>query len=158
MHKKFYAVVFILLNISAFAQSSYRINYQGVARDRLGEPIGSVSIGLKLELKRGNALLFSESKILTASPLGLFSTQIGNTAAGLDTISWQNGPISLQVGIDVTGGTNYTDLGSQELVYTPLAIHAKSVPASYTNWILTHPELEFPLLQEALLIRLRIKR
>ena len=51
----------------------------------------------------------------------------------------------LTVGVDTTGGTSYVSLGSQQLVSVPYAMHAESVPATYSNSILTVGKQSFTL-------------
>jgi hypothetical protein len=135
------ARIFILLQVVAgalLAQSPKLINYQGIARDGSGSPVTNRTIGIRFGLRQAAAVVFSEEQTVTTSSLGLFTTQIGREPlSDLSTLNWEAGDITLQVGIDVDGGKNYTDLGTQSLSSVPFAMHASSVPSSYTGGTLT---------------------
>jgi hypothetical protein len=148
--KKLLFIALQLLSVVLIAQSPQVINYQGIARDAAGQPIKNTVIGLKFDLRQGSATsptVFAETQTRTTNEFGLFSTQIGNaTTNGLAQINWTGGSVYLQIGIDVAGGTNYVSLGiPQQLVSVPYAMHAESVPATYTNNILTVGKQSFTL-------------
>jgi hypothetical protein len=133
------SVLLLLLTLLGFSQSPSLINYQGVARDANGNPITG-ALGLKFELRQGSAnggTVFTEQQTVTAGSLGVFNTQIGKiNGSNLSTVNWQAGTLFLEVSISLSGGT-YTSMGAQQLVSVPYALNATSVPASYTNNILT---------------------
>ena len=138
-----------LLAIGIFAQSPKLINYQGVARDGNGNAVKNKTISLKFELRQGSATagtVFSEQQLVTTNNLGLFSTQIGkNNGSGLSAINWQAGSVFLQIGLDTTNSNTYVDLGVQQLVSVPYAMHAESIPASYAGNVLTIGNKSFTL-------------
>ncbi|MBX3165513.1 MAG: hypothetical protein KF900_13640, partial [Bacteroidetes bacterium] len=128
---------------AVYAQSPAVINYQGIARDAEGVPYTNQEIALEFKFYQGSAasrtLVLSEvqNDVLT-NKLGLFSTQIGKTkTGGLSTIDWDAGDLFLEVLIDVDNGTPTTSMGLQQLVNSPFAFHASSVPTTFTNNILT---------------------
>ena len=129
----------LLLSLIGFSQAPQLINYQGVARDANGTPIVG-TIGLKFELRQGSAsspTVFAEAQTLTTGNLGVFSTQIGKVpGSNFNNVNWQSGSLFLEVSITLSGGT-YTSLGTQQLVSVPFSMLAQSVPASYTNNVLT---------------------
>src|SRR4051812_43077818 len=112
-------LLFVLSFFGVFAQAPAGINYQGIARDALGSPVVSQAIGIKFEIRQGSA---TGSVVATDSPsgvmtnsLGLFNTVIGKNGA-LSTVNWQNGPYFLEVSLDVTGGSTYVSLGTQQMM------------------------------------------
>ncbi|PBQ33421.1 hypothetical protein CNR22_17090 [Sphingobacteriaceae bacterium] len=127
----------LLLSLIGFSQAPELINYQGIARDASGAAIAG-NVDLKFDLHQGGATsptVFTEAQTVNTTSLGLFSTQIGKTS-NLGAIDWQSGSLFLEVSLRLSGGT-YTSLGTQQLVSVPFSMLAKSVPASYTNNVLT---------------------
>jgi hypothetical protein len=137
--KKILLWSFLLTTLGAFAQSPSLINYQGTARLADGTPLDNRTISIKFEILQGSASgtpVATESKTLQTNALGLFSTLIGESA-NLSTINWQGNGLFLRVGLDTSAGTSFVNVGVQQLVSVPYAIHASSVPSSYTNNILS---------------------
>ncbi len=121
----------------AFSQAPQRINYQGLARNSAGVPIVNRPLVLKFELRQGSATsatVFTEEQSVTTNSLGLFTTQIGKTTtAGLSQVNWANGPTFMQLWVDTASNGNFTDLGVQEMLSVPYALHAQSVPSAFSN-------------------------
>jgi hypothetical protein len=137
--KKILLWSFLLTTLGAFAQSPSLINYQGTARLADGTPLDNRTISIKFEILQGSASgtpVATESKTLQTNALGLFSTLIGESA-NLSTINWQGNGLFLRVGLDTSAGISFVNVGVQQLVSVPYAIHASSVPSSYTNNILS---------------------
>src|SRR4051812_12848389 len=128
-------LIFSLYLGTTFAQAPHLINYQGIARDQNGAPILSQTISIRFELIQGtisSPTVFSETQNIVTNSLGLFTTQIGKNSTGvLDTLKWNAGNFFLRIGVDVNGGSAFTDIGTQQLVSVPYAINARSVPAAY---------------------------
>lgn len=122
----------------ATAQAPQAIPYQAIARNSAGDPLISQTISLRLsirDLSAAGTILYQESHTSTTTPLGLFVTQIGQGTPLLGTfsaINWAVGSKFLQVEMDITGGTNYTDMGSSQLMSVPYALHAGS--SSDNSW------------------------
>ncbi|MDI1354625.1 MAG: hypothetical protein PSX36_06890 [bacterium] len=121
-----------------YAQAPLRINYQGVMRGSDGAPVISQSIGLKFAIYQGGnttTATYNESQgTVSTNSLGLILTQIGKNG-NLATINWQNGPFFLEVLVD--NGSSFVSMGLQEILSVPFSMHAKTVPATYTNNLLT---------------------
>lgn len=120
--------------IAGMAQSPSQINYQGVARNAAGTPLANQNIRIRLKIHdatAGGTVQYSEVRNLTTNANGLFNLVIGSTGATSTTgsfaaITWSGGPKFLQVEMDPTGGTTYTNMGTQQLVSTPYALHANT--------------------------------
>jgi len=139
--KHIFTFLLLVVSIALFSQAPSYINYQGVARNSLGDPIANTTIGVRFELLQGNAsgsVVFTEDQSIGTGTLGVFATRIGNSNPnGLNGINWKNGPYFLRVSFDPTNSQNFIALGSQQLLSVPYALMAQSVPTSYTNNILT---------------------
>jgi hypothetical protein len=121
-------ITFCCLKHSAQSPAPSKINYQGVARNSQGLPIVNQNISIVFELIPGTpsaTSVYTETQpSIQTNSLGLFATQIGKNSS-LIGFNWQNGPYFLKVSIDPAGGTNYTPLGTQQLVSVPYALYAE---------------------------------
>lgn len=112
------------------AQVPQKFNYQGVARDTKGNPLGKQTLGVKLSvLPTADATMpeYEEVQTITTNEFGLYTLQIGNGQAVTGTMSevkWESGNKYIRVSIDPRGGTNYIDAGTTQLLSVPYAIYA----------------------------------
>lgn len=132
--KKLLPLILLIVALNAKAQVPQQINYQGVARNSVGSVIPNQNITLRLSIREGNAtgtVLYRESRALRTNSFGLFVTAIGASGAtavsGVFTdINWGTGIKFLQVEIDPTGGSNFIDAGTAQLLSVPYAIYANT--------------------------------
>lgn len=130
------AVLFVSLT-SLMAQSPNMINYQGVAHNVNGTAIANQNIKVRLKIHQGTAqgtIKYSEVRSLTTDASGLFNIQIGSAGAVSTTgswaaIAWESGAKYLQVEMDATGGSNFVNMGTQQMLSVPYAQHAKQADA-----------------------------
>jgi len=134
MNKNFYtlfnafvfAVAFLVVK-QAEAQAPQKLNYQAVVRDASGKSVATGTVvSVQFIIHDGSAngtSVFTESTSATTSVDGLISLQIGSSG-NLNTINWSNGDKFLEVKIDPAGGTNYTSMGSAQLLSVPFALFA----------------------------------
>jgi hypothetical protein len=145
--KTIYTIALIVFALAGFSQAPQLINYQGIARNAQDQPIANQLLGLKFEIFQGTQTTptFTETAQVTSNATGLFTWKIGNNSAnGVSVVDWANGPQSLLVSIDVTGGTAYQAIGDKQMmVSVPYALnahYASNVPptvVNYTSGILT---------------------
>jgi hypothetical protein len=125
------AVTLLLSSLLLNAQSPAKFNYQAVARNASGNSLTNQAIGVRFtvrDLAVGGNTLYQETHNVTTNSFGLFTAVIGNgtTVSGsLTSISWISGDKFLQVEIDAAGGSNYTDMGTTQLISVPYALQAK---------------------------------
>ena len=129
-------VFFILLFLAGkdvLAQSvPAGINYQAIARNSAGSVFVNSSVGVKISILSGSstgAVLYSESHQATTNQFGLFSFKIGGgtvISGDFATIPWNNANQWVKVEVDPTGGSNYTPIGTTELLSVPYALYAQS--------------------------------
>ena len=127
-HLLIITLVFLLIGTSIFAQAPQKMSYQAVIRNTSGTLVTSSSVGMKISILQGSAtgtVIYSETQTASTNANGLVSLEIGGgtvisgTFAG---INWANGPYFIKTQTDPTGGTNYTIVGSSQLLSVPYAL------------------------------------
>ncbi|MES2286983.1 MAG: hypothetical protein V4547_14930 [Bacteroidota bacterium] len=112
------------------AQAPQGFNYQAVARNNSGVAVINQSIGLKINLRQGTAtgtITYSETHTVTSSNIGLLNLIVGGgtvVSGTFNTIDWSAGPYFIEISMDITGGTNYVLMGTQQLMSVPYALYA----------------------------------
>ncbi|HEX7846728.1 MAG TPA: hypothetical protein VF476_13080 [Chitinophagaceae bacterium] len=140
---------FLLFSFSLVAQVPEQINYQGVARNTVGNVLPNKSITVRLSVKDGTptgTAVYTETRTLTTNNFGLFTIAIGSSGAtgvtgSLSTVNWSTGSKFLQVEIDPNGGSSFINLGASQLLSVPYALFAsnagKATPAGPAGGVLT---------------------
>jgi hypothetical protein len=125
-------------------------NYSGVARNSNGQPIASTQIGVQISLLKSSAtgtLVYSENHVVNTDAFGLFNLIIGGgsiQSGSMANIAWNSDNFFVKVGLDVSGGSNFLDMGTTQLLSVPYAMHAKtaeSIVGSGSNLGKTHVEI-----------------
>ncbi len=118
--------------LTAQNQQFQAMQYQGVARDAGGAPIGNQAIGLQITLSYGLSYAYIETQTATTDAFGVFrvdigtGTQTGGTFPSFDAIDWSAASIyGIQVAFDPTGGTNYANVTGGLLRMVPFAAMAE---------------------------------
>ena len=124
-------IAFMLLAQGSFAQAPQGINYQAVARDADGNPLINQNIGVRISLNNGNGgpLVYQETHTASTNQFGLFTLVLGTGNPSGQIFSMINWPMIspwLQIEIDPSGGTNYLNMGSSQLLSVPYAFYALS--------------------------------
>ncbi len=119
------------LVLATNGQAPQGINYQAVARNAAGTPLTNHHVGLQFSVYVGaptGTAVYVESDTATTNEFGLFTTVIGGGTATTGTfvnINWgSGGNVYLNVGIDPTGGTSYTSMGTTQLQSVPYALNS----------------------------------
>ncbi|MDB4655550.1 DUF1566 domain-containing protein [Flavobacteriales bacterium] len=107
-------------------------NYSAVARDANSNPIANSTIGIQISIKVGSPLgatVYQENHFVNTDDFGLFNLIVGGGSILSGTIAdidWSLDDYYLQVGMDASGGTNFLNMGSTQLLSVPYALYAKS--------------------------------
>ena len=143
--KKYLLLCSIAFAMNVTAQSPEGINYQAVVRDALGATITNAPVGLKLALVQTSAsgtVVYEETFSSFSNDFGLVNVVFGQGTVVSGTfanVDWSAGPYFIEVAADVTGGTTYSVLGSQQLMSVPYALFTKSaetfISGDYNNLI-----------------------
>ena len=128
---KFIFLLVLMASIQAHAQVPKGINYQGVARLATGTPIADKTISIRISVLQNSAngtSEYAETHQPATNEFGLFTLVIGQgtlVTGDFDFISWANGSKWLQIEMDPEGGSNYSLIGSQQLMSVPYSYYAQ---------------------------------
>jgi uncharacterized protein (TIGR02145 family) len=120
-------VSYILLSQILLSQAPALIPYQAVARQSNGQPLDNTTLSARFTIHDESVSgpeIWQESQVISTSALGLFTAQLGLVQPLLN-IDWSNGNKFLEVEIELESG--FINLGTQQLLSVPYAIHANSV-------------------------------
>lgn len=126
-----FVAFFLLLAGEAFAQAPEAFKYQAVVRNADNSPVVEQPVGIRMSIILGpptNLIVYQELHFPTTSAIGLISLNVGEGTSLSGTfadINWGDGSYSLQVEVDVNGGTVFQPLGSSQLLSVPYALFAK---------------------------------
>ena len=131
MKRLFTFLSMMALSIMVMAQAPEKFSYQAVVRDASGNLVCNGQVGVRVSILKNSAngvSVYCETHQLTTNANGLLTMEIGggNVVGGVfSTIDWGNGPYFVKTETDVTGGSNYTLTGTQQLLSVPYALYAK---------------------------------
>jgi hypothetical protein len=125
------------------AQVPQGVGYQGVATDANGIELVNQSISIRASVLSGSAtgtVEWEETHATSTDTFGLFTLTIGqgtNTTNGLQTsfadISWGTNTHFLKIEMDVTGGSTYSNMGTNQMMSVPYALYAESANINYDS-------------------------
>ena len=127
----------IIATVLAYAQAPQGINYQAVVRDAGGNELANQAVSLRMTILENNtSTVYQETHSATTNGFGLVNLVIGQGSAiqgAFNAIDWSTGNYFAQTEVDVTGGTNYALMGSQQLMSVPYALYAESAGGGNGN-------------------------
>ena len=130
MRKLLLSMSIVLTVAFAYAQVPQGINYQAVVRDGGGNELANQAVSLRMTILQNNSTtVYQETHSATTNDFGLVNLVIGQgtaTQGAFNAIDWSTGNYFAQTEVDVTGGTNYALMGSQQLMSVPYAMYAES--------------------------------
>jgi len=122
----------LLLTAEGFSQAPGILNYQGVARNSVGNVLVNQNISLRLTIRNltaAGAVVYQESRAVTTNPFGLFNVQLGSPGASgvsgtIAGVNWAVGDKYIQVEIDPNGGSSFINIGTAQLASVPYSLFA----------------------------------
>ena len=145
--KKYITILLVLLITQIFAQAPQKMSYQAVLRNTSNTLITNAAVGMRISILQGSATgtaVYVETQNPTTNANGLVSLEIGGGTIVTGTfagINWANGSFFIKTETAPTGGTNYTIIGTTQLLSVPYALSAKtaeSIIGNNANSIYTH--------------------
>jgi hypothetical protein len=147
--KKLLLIAGIISSFLAYGQVPNQINYQGVARNSVGNVLPNRKIAIRLSIhddSPAGTVLYKETRTITTNNFGLFNVAIGstgadNTSGTVGAIDWSTGAKFIQVEIDPDGSSNFINMGAAQLLSVPYALYAgrssTGVPTGLAGGVLT---------------------
>ena len=124
----------LLMAISAIGQSPAPglFNYQGVARNSVGNVLVNKTISLRLTVHDGTPAgpsVYQETRTVTTNPFGLFNVQVGGPGASSSSgtipgVNWGVNAKYIQVEIDPNGGSTFINIGTAQIASVPYALYS----------------------------------
>ncbi len=111
-----------------FAQAPQKMSYQAVIRSSSNALITTTTISMKISILKDvptGIAWYVERHTPTTNANGLVSIEIGAGTAldgAFSDINWANGPYFIKTETDLTGGTNYTIVETNQLMSVPYAL------------------------------------
>jgi len=139
MYKLSAFLMALAISGSLYAQVPQKFNYQGIARDAKGNPMGGKTLSLKLSVlptSDASAAEYEEVQTVSTNEFGLYTLQIGNgqsLTGDMKSVKWETGNKYIRVAIDPQGGSNYVDAGTTQLLSVPYAIYADKAGMAKTS-------------------------
>lgn len=131
--KKLYLLTLFLVSTFIFSQVPKSFSYQSIIMNASGAPVVSSNVSVRISILDNSAtgtVLYSETHNKTTNAKGLVNLNIGNgtvvsgTFSGID---WSTNPKFIKVENDVTGGSNFVEVGTNQLMSVPYSIVSKTL-------------------------------
>ena len=130
MKKILFLLVSIFFTMNLFAQAPQKMSYQAVIRNADNSLVSVKPIGMRISVLQGlstGVAVYVEKQNGTTNANGLVTMQIGAgtiVEGAFEKIDWSKGPYYIKIETDPNGGSDYTIVGSSELLSVPYALFA----------------------------------
>ena len=131
--------IFLLCEVSLFAQAPEKFNYQAVVRNASNALVTDEPVGVRVSILQGNAdgnAVYVETHTASTNANGLLTLEIGGGTVQQGSfagINWANGPFFLKTETDPAGGSNYTVTSTQQLLSVPYALYSKEAGNGFSG-------------------------
>ncbi|MBD3907148.1 hypothetical protein NAL32_20730 [Chryseobacterium sp. Ch-15] len=131
--KKLHTSIGLFLATLLSAQVPQAFSYQTIAFNASGAPIANGNVALKISILENSAtgtVLYTETHNKTTNAKGLVNLNIGQGTATTGTfggINWGTNTKFVKVEMDPAGGSNYTNVGVNQLMSVPYSQVSKTV-------------------------------
>jgi uncharacterized protein (TIGR02145 family) len=136
MIKRFVLISTLVLLITfgnSYSQTPMAFKYQAVARDHTGHVISNQEVSIRINILKeslNGQAVYMEKHDTTTNKYGLVTLIIGRgdvLKGDLSNIDWEIDSYFLKIEMDETGGTDYKDMGTTQLLAMPYALYAGNV-------------------------------
>ena len=139
--KQFLLLFFAFNYAILYSQAPQAVTYQAVATDAAGLELITKPIGIRASVIQGqpnNPAVYIETHAVVTDTFGLFTINIGQgtyaggTLTAFNQIDWGTGPYYLKIDMDANGGSNYSFIGTNQILSVPYALYSnKADTANY---------------------------
>jgi len=126
-------IAFLFLSAIVFAQAPQAFSYQAIAANANGTPVANGTVAVRISVLDNSAtgtVLYTETHSKQTNAQGLFNLNIGQgspTTGTFSGINWGQNAKYVKVELDPAGGTNYVNVGTNQLMSVPYALFADNV-------------------------------
>ncbi|AZA84221.1 hypothetical protein C1637_05085 [Chryseobacterium lactis] len=131
--KKLYTTIGLFVAALLSAQVPQAFTYQTIAFNAAGAPVSNGNVSLKISILENTAtgtVLYTETHNKTTNSKGLVNLNIGQgtpSTGNFGAINWGANTKFVKIELDPQGGSNYTNVGVNQLMSVPYAQVAKTV-------------------------------
>jgi len=126
-------IITLLITISTFAQQQ-GINYKALIKDASGNSLVNTLIRIQFNIQyepQNFITVYSEEHVVSTDVNGIVIVNIGDGNQtsqddGFLEIGWSDEEYYLNVEVDITGGTNYVNMGTTQFMAIPYTKHANT--------------------------------
>jgi len=139
MKRIFTILALISMVVSIFAQAPNKMSYQAVVRSSSNQLVTNHTVGMRISILQSTVTgtaVYVETQNPTSNANGLVTVEIGGgtvVSGTFASINWANGPYFIKTETDPTGGTNYSILGTSQLLSVPYALMSKSAENGFAS-------------------------
>jgi uncharacterized protein (TIGR02145 family) len=132
MKKTISFLCLLLISQLLFSQAPQATSYQAVIRNSSGNALANQPVKVRFSIRDSSAngtIVYRETQSPTTNAQGLINLFAGQgtaTTGTFATINWGSKSKFLQTEIDITGGNNFTDMGTTQLMSVPYALYANT--------------------------------
>jgi hypothetical protein len=135
MKKLFATIAAVVVTVCVFAQAPLGMSYQAVIRNTSNVLVANQSVGMRISILQGSPtgiVVYEEtySPNPQTNANGLVTIQIGSgsiVAGNFSAINWSTGTYFIKTETDPAGGTNYSIIGTSQLLSVPYALLANNI-------------------------------
>jgi hypothetical protein len=134
--------ILLFTTFLSVAQAPQKFSFQGVARDIQGKIISNATIKLRFSIHQGaisGPVAYVEEQSVQTSIMGVFNCVIGSNSQVFTSVEWGTGNYFMQTEMDATGGNNYIDMGTTQMLSVPYSLVANKL--SDFDPIIQHGEI-----------------
>jgi hypothetical protein len=131
MKNSLFLLLVLLITVGSYSQVPQGISYQAVAFNTSGNPVVNGNVGVKISILDNSiqgTVVYSETHLKLTNAQGLFNLNIGQgtpSTGPFSSINWETNSKFLKVEVDPAGGTNYTNIGTNQLMSVPYTFYSK---------------------------------
>jgi hypothetical protein len=132
MKRILFCISFALTTYLVDAQAPQSFTFQAVVRNNSNILVSNSPVGVRISILQGDISgpsVYIETHLSNTNTNGLLTLAIGNGTVVngfFSSINWGNGPYFIKTETDPTGGTNYTIIGTSQLMSVPYALYAEN--------------------------------
>jgi len=122
----------LMFSLVVDAQLSDAFKYQTVVRNNSGQAIANQSMSFRISIRTGDPqgnMIYSELQAAITTDAGIANLLVGTgqvITGNFSQIDWSSGDYYLQIEVDPSGGSNYSNMGTSVLASVPFALYSRS--------------------------------